>query len=86
MSHKTRDVLVFVPLIPALPVLITWYLPWERWIPKKIPKAILGPYLLYCAFGSWYFKMPWWLVAVVVIWGIAISVIAVYEFTEGKPD
>lgn len=55
---KTLDVLVFIPLIPALPVLATWYLPWERWIPTKLSKSVIGPYLLYCAFGAWYFKMP----------------------------
>jgi O-antigen ligase len=50
------DVLVFIPLIPAIPVIATWFLPWERWIPKRIPKKIIGPYLLYCAFALWYFK------------------------------
>jgi hypothetical protein len=30
-----QDLLVFIPLIPALPVLITCYLPREPWIPSK---------------------------------------------------
>ena len=76
---KTLDVLVFIPLIPALPVIVTWYLPWETWIPKKLPKSIIGPYLLYCAFASWYFTMPWWFIALVSVYGIVVCVVAVVD-------
>lgn len=76
---KTLDVLVFIRLIPALPVIATWYLPWETWIPKKLPKSVIGPYLLYCAFGAWYFKMPWWVVAGVSLFGIVVCVLAIFE-------
>ena len=79
---KTLDVLVFIPLIPALPVIVTWYLPWETWIPKKLPKIVIGPYLLYCAFGAWYFKMPLWFVAVVLLYGTVVCVLAIFEPKE----
>jgi hypothetical protein len=57
---STPDVLITIPLIPLFPVLATWWLPWERWLPSKIPKWILGPYLVYAAFAAWHFDMPWW--------------------------
>ncbi len=76
---KILDVLILIPLIPALPVVVTWFLPWERWIPRKVPKKIIGPYLLYCAFGEWYFKMPWWSVVMVSLLGIGVSVMALVE-------
>ena len=76
MSVNTLDVIVFIPLIPALPVLATWYLPWERWIPRKISKSIIGPYLLYCAFAAWHFRGPWWVVALVGLGGFIVSAMA----------
>ena len=79
LSTNTTDVLVFIPLIPALPMVVTWYLPWERWVQRRVSKRIIGPYLLYCAFAAWYFKMPRWFVVGVSLWGIAVCVIAVFE-------
>ena len=79
MSPKTVDTLVFIPLIPAIPVLATWMLPWERWIPRFIPNYVIGPYLVYGAFAAWYFKMPWWFVGLVFLWGIGVTVWAVVE-------
>lgn len=81
---KPLDVVVFISLIPALPVLVTWYLPWERWIPKRIPKSIIGPYLLYCSFGAWYFHISWWFVLLVAILGVGVSFAAIYEHTQRK--
>ncbi len=66
-----RDIVVFIPLIPALPVIVTWWLPWERWVPKWIPMYVVGPYLLYAAFAEWYFDLPWWSVGLVAIGGVA---------------
>ena len=74
---STIDMLVFVPLIPVLPLIVLWFLPWEGWIWKHIPKMILGPYALYCAFGAWYFKLPWWCVVIPAVLGIGITIFAV---------
>ena len=71
--------LVFIPLIPVLPVVATWYLPWERWIPRKVPNSIIGPYLLYGAFAAWYFKMPQWIVVGVLFWGIIVCAMAFFK-------
>ena len=78
------DVLVFIPLIPAIPVIATWFLPWERWIPKKIPKKIIGPYLPYCAFAVWYFKQSWWMVLMAGLGGIAVSAIAIFGLRKAR--
>ena len=39
----SRSAFIVIPLIPRAPVVITWWLPWESWIPKKIPQYVLGP-------------------------------------------
>ena len=82
MSAKTIDVLIFIPLIPAIPVMALWFLPWEGWIPKIIPKTIIGPYLLYCAFAIWHFKQQWWIVSFVGLWGITVSAMAIFDLRK----
>jgi hypothetical protein len=84
MSPKTVDVLIFIPLIPAIPVIITWYLPWERWIPRRIPKSILGPYLLYGTFAAWHFRMPTWFILLIGAGGVADSAMAVFNLWKRK--
>jgi len=83
VSVRTIDVLIFVPLIPAIPVVALWTLPWERWIPK-IPNAIIGPYLLYCAFAIWHFKQPWWIVSFVGLLGITVSAAAISDLRKAR--
>lgn len=79
MSTNTLDLLVLIPVLPLLPVVATWFLPWERWIPKVIPKIVIGPYLFYCAFAAWYFKEGWWFVGLLMIGGIVVSIMAIRE-------
>lgn len=55
LRPSAADVIVAIPVQPLLPVIATWFLPWEDWIPKKVPKMILGSYLLYAAFAAWHF-------------------------------
>ncbi len=82
--HTMVDVLIFIPLIPALPVIATWFLPWERWIPKRIPKSIIGPYFLYFSFAAWHFRGPWWAVVLAAAVGIFVSVMAVFDAWKAK--
>jgi hypothetical protein len=84
MTAKILDVLIFIPLIPALPVIATWFLPWERWIPKKIPNAFIGPYLIYCSFAIWHFKQQWWLIMFIASWGIVVCVLAVFDVRKAR--
>ena len=84
MSANTVDILIFIPLIPAIPVIATWFLPWERWIPRKIPNRIIGPYLLYCAFAVWYFKQSQWLIVGIALWGIVVCVIAFFDVRKSR--
>ena len=74
MRNRAVETLVVISLLPVFPVLATWYLPWEKWVTKWIPKKIIGPYLIYCAFGAWYFALPLWSVALVSAlgnWGLS---------------
>src|ERR1700739_1946552 len=82
MSAKAVDVLILIPLIPALPVVATWFLPWEDWIPRKVPKRILAPYLLYCTFAAWHFGFPWWSLASVAFLAVGASVMLVSELRK----
>jgi hypothetical protein len=53
--------------------------PWEPWVWNNVPKAISGPYLLYCAFALWHFQARWWLVSLVAIVGAARCAIALKD-------
>jgi len=74
------DILILAPVLPLAPVLITWWLPWEKWIPwGKLPKAILGPYVLYLSFAAWHFDISKWFVFPALIVGLVLSVMAIFE-------
>jgi hypothetical protein len=79
------DVLIGIPLIPLLPVMATWWLPWGAWS-SKIPKSILGPYLLYACLAAWHFAMPWWFILVVALWGVILTGIAITQGFENKKE
>jgi hypothetical protein len=84
VNARTIDVLIFAPLIPAVPVIAFWFLPWERWIPKMIPNKVMGPYLLYCAFAAWHFKEPWWAVLMVGLAGIGVSAAEIFALRKAR--
>ena len=79
MKWSVADVLVAIPVLPLIPVLVTWWLPWETWIPKKIPKFVLGPYFLYAAIAAWYFNLGFWPVFAAIVFGLGLSVVAIVE-------
>ena len=80
MATSSTDVLILIPLIPVAPLVITWWLPWERWIPwDKLPKFALGPYILYVAFAAWHFKLPWWTVTIFLLIGTTVSIMAIHD-------
>jgi len=74
-----KELLIAAPLVTVSPVLLTWWLPWERWIPWAKLKAVLGPYLLYVSFALWYFKFGWFVVAISFLWGVALSMWAIID-------
>lgn len=84
MKASVTDVLIAIPVLPLLPVLATWFLPWEDWLPKKIPKTVLGPYFLYAAFAAWHFKFGFWPVLVAVLLGLVVSFMAIVEKCSGR--
>lgn len=82
------DWAILTPAIPAIPLFITWWLPWEKWIPwEKIPKAFLGPYALYLSFVIWHFdpKKRWWAFGTWAVIGVLISVLAIIQKVKRKP-
>ena len=88
---SSADWLILAPAIPAIPIFVTWWLPWERWIPwAKLPKAIVGPYALYLFFAAFHFDdnhRYWWLYyGWLAIAGVVVSVMAVVEKVEGRVE
>ena len=76
----TVDVLVAIPVIPLVPMFITWWLPWERWIPwGKLPKLVLGPYVLYAGFAAWHFHFSDWYVLILIVLGVILTVMGAVE-------
>jgi hypothetical protein len=62
---KIIDVIFIITALPMLFLLVTHWLPWESWIPwGKLPKILLGIYLLYLSFVGWYFQGPWWILLI----------------------
>jgi hypothetical protein len=56
--------------------------PWEAWLPSKMPKSILGPYFLYACLAAWHFAMPWWVVLTVALWGTILTGMAILQEIE----
>lgn len=76
----TIDVLIAVPVVPLAPVFVTWWLPWERWIPwGKLPKLVLGPYVLYAGFAAWHFHLGDWFVLMVIAVGVILTIMGAVE-------
>src|SRR6266536_4254086 len=83
MAMTALDWLIAAPCIPLIPILITVWLPWERWIPwGKLPKAALGPYLMYSSFVAWHFDFGAFLAVVVFIPGAVVSILGISEVIE----
>lgn len=76
----TLDILIAIPVIPLAPIVITWWLPWERWIPwGKLPKIVLGPYVLYAGFAAWHFHASAWVVLIVIVAGGILTIMGAVE-------
>ena len=76
----TLDVLIAIPVIPLASVFITWWLPWESWIPwGKLPKLLLGPYVLYAGFAAWHFHSSGRFVLLVLVAGTTLTIIGAIE-------
>jgi len=82
------DWLIVAPAVPVAPIFVTWWLPWETWIPwAKLPKALLGPYALYLFFVGCHFDEHLghlWYYIWLAIAGVFLSVTAVIEKVNGS--
>ena len=77
------DIAILIPVIPLFPFVVTWWLPWEKWIPwGNIPKRLAAPYLFYVAFTAWHFHMDWWFIALIVFLGGVASAQAMVEYRD----
>jgi hypothetical protein len=77
---STLDVVVLTPALPALALVATWWLPWDRWIPwRKLHRTGLGLYALHLSFVAYYFRLPMWMPILVLLTGPTILVVAVVE-------
>jgi len=67
---------------------MTSRLPWERWIPwAKLPKLVLGPYVLYAGFAAWHFHFSDWFVLQVIVAGATLTIVGAVENTpEALPS
>lgn len=77
---STSDALIAIPVIPLVPIIITWGLPWERWIPwGKLPKLALGPYFWYTAFAASHFRFSNWIVLIAIAIGTTLTIMGAIE-------
>jgi hypothetical protein len=84
VPHVTMfDVVLLLPLIPVLAILISWWLPWERWLFERSPRKIMGPYFLYCALVLWHFHARWWFIALAAVVGAGSLAATIIE--RGMP-
>lgn len=73
------DVVLLATLAPAMAIVISWWLPWERWLFQRLARMIAGPYCLYCAVVIWHFQARWWAIAMVAILGAILCGLAIRE-------
>jgi hypothetical protein len=80
MDFSLCDVLVLIPALPVIPIAITWWLPWDRWIDwREIPPVPLGIYLIYLAFAARHFHLSTWAWGLLAIAGAAVLVVVLWK-------
>lgn len=77
------DWLILAPVIPAAPIIITWWFPWEKWLWDKVPRKILALYLIYGTFVAWHFELHWSVVLGFGIWAL-FAVLSTFKESENK--
>jgi hypothetical protein len=45
---------------------------------------VIGPYLIYSAFASWFFRQSPWLTGLIALWGIVVCVFAVFDVRKAR--
>lgn len=81
------DTVLVITLLPVVAIVISWWLPWEKWLFERLARMIAGPYFLYCALVLWHLQAPWWAVVAATIFGAILSALAVRDrSTSGARD
>lgn len=77
------DTVLVVTLLPAVAILISWWLPWEKWLFERVARMIAGPYFLYCTLVLWHLHAPWWAVVAAALVGTISSALAIRDRPGG---
>jgi hypothetical protein len=76
------DVIVLIPVLPVVRVLANWAFSSKPWNPLiKVPKIVVGPYVLYLSFVAWYGDFHWWFVLLLAS-GATLLLMGVEERTR----
>jgi hypothetical protein len=79
VQHLTPlDVVIVAPLFPLILFPFILWLPRDRPLWDFLPKALTGPYLLYCAFALWHIHRSGWASILAAI-GAALCIIAIKD-------
>jgi hypothetical protein len=79
------DIALILPFLPLAPFLLVWWLPWERWVSRRVPKWFLGPYILYGALAAAHFHQHLWCVLGLAVVGTGVSASAAYDELKKRP-
>ena len=79
MKWSFGNILIVIPLLPLVPLVMTWFLPWETWIPKNFSKWFIGPYFLYAAVALWHFHFSRFIELAFLVFGVVSLALALEE-------
>src|SRR6266542_6094567 len=79
MKPKMIDVLIYITLIPAVVFGILSWCGREEWVLRRLPKSVIGAYLLYLSLVVWHFHGMSWVVVALAAAGIIVCAIAAYK-------
>lgn len=77
---STLDLIILVPILPLFPMAL-FLTPYTK-IAYRIPKIILGPYLLYLSFVLWHFYREWSVTILVAAIGVLLIILANNESSD----
>ena len=86
MSAKTVDVLIFIPLIPGIPVIALLVLALGELDSEDNTQDNHRPIsaLLCIRYCYRHFKQSWWIVSFVGLWGITVSAMAIFDLRKAR--
>lgn len=74
------DLIILVPILPLFPMAL-FLTPYTK-LAHRIPKIILGPYLLYVSFALWHFYREWSVTLLVAAIGVLLIILATAQSAD----